>query len=89
MTCCSRIHVLFWYVRCLVAHGELNFDMMNVVFFLTQIKDIQSFKLVEYIRFKYKFAKNKKDKSANKLTASKLIAYNGLLMPTNIVIKLK
>jgi hypothetical protein len=41
--------------------------------------------LIEYIICKYKFniAKNKRDESVNKLTASELIAKNGLIS-TNV-----
>jgi hypothetical protein len=36
----------------------------------------------------FNFAKNVKDESANKLTAPKLIAYNGKMPTTNNMIKL-
>jgi hypothetical protein len=39
-------------------------------FFILKLEDIHSFKLVEYIRIKYKFstAKNQNDEYANKFT---------------------
>jgi hypothetical protein len=58
---------------------------------LTKKNDIHSFKLIEYIRYNhiFNFAKNVMDESANKLTVSKLIAYNGKMPTTNNMIKLK
>jgi len=44
--------------------------------------------LIDYITLDTNIAKNVKDESANKLTAPKLIAYNGK-MPTNNMIKSK
>jgi len=54
-----------------------------VFFRLQKQNDIHSLKLRDYIT-----TKNVKDESANKLTASKLIAYNGI-MPTRIYDKIK
>jgi hypothetical protein len=46
--------------------------------------DIHSFKLIEYIeQYNSRSLKTEKDETANKLTASTLIAYNGK-MPTNV-----
>jgi len=58
------------------------FDKSKTIFYL--------FKSIEYIRYNniINIAKNIKDETANKLTASKLIAYNGK-MPTNNMIKSK
>jgi hypothetical protein len=58
---------------------------------LSKIKDIHSFKLVECIRFKYRFNidKSEKDEFTNILTSSKLIAQNDILIPKNNVIKSK
>jgi hypothetical protein len=56
-----------------------------VTFFLLK-QDIHSFKLIE---FKFNIAKNVNDESANKLSASKLITYNGKMLTTNNMIKLK
>jgi len=50
----------------------------NKMIFIHSNRDITSFNT----------AKNVKDESANKLTASKLIAYNGI-MPTKIYDKIK
>jgi len=45
------------------------------LFVFTNINDIHSFKLIEYMdKYKFKVVKNKKDKYANKLTTSMLIA---------------
>ena len=74
---------MFWgkdYVLCSII----------VFLFLQKQNNIHSFKLIEYIRYNniINIAKNVKDETANKLTASKLIAYNGK-MPTNNMIKSK
>jgi len=52
--------------------------------------DINSFKLIEYIKYNHIFniTKHVKDESANKLTSFKLIAYNDK-MTTNNMIKSK
>jgi hypothetical protein len=47
--------------------------------------------LIEYIKYNniFNIAKNIKDESANKLTISKLIEYNGKMSTTNNMIILK
>jgi len=59
-------------------------------FFYKKQSDIHSFKLIVYIRYNniIKINKNVKDRSANKLTTPKLIAYNDK-MPTNNMAKSK
>ena len=59
-------------------------------FFDKKQSDIHSFKLIVYIRYNniIKINKNVKDRSANKLTTPKLIAYNDK-MPTNNMAKSK
>jgi hypothetical protein len=49
------------------------------------------FQLIKYIKYNHIFniAKNVKDEYANKLTASKLIAYNNKMPTNNNMIKLK
>ena len=67
-----------------------NNNPYNFIFFWQKQNEDHSFKLIEYIRDNnmINIAKNVNDESANKLTAHKLIAYNGK-MPTNNMIKSK
>ena len=59
-------------------------------FFLTQTKWYSFIQIDRYIKYNhiFNFAKNVKDESVNKLTASKLIAYNDKMPTTNNMIKL-
>ena len=58
--------------------------------FLTQTKWYSFIQIDRYIKYNciFNFAKNIKDESANKLTTSELIEYNGKMPTTNNMIKL-
>lgn len=62
-----------------------------LLLFFEKKNDINSFKMMEYIRYKYKFNavyKNEKDKYVNIFTSTKLIVKN-YTMSINNVIKFK
>jgi hypothetical protein len=71
-----------------IATRLLRWTLILFCFLLAENNYIHSFKyLIKYIRCKYKFniGKNKKDKSANKLTVFKLIEYNGKMTTSNMI----